>query len=166
MFERLVLAIDGSPAGGVGLSFVTAVARTHRSAVHVVHANLVVIAGRGVTAESGEYASRVVSDAVDQLGASGLEATGELVTVPYFHLGPRVAEVADRFGADAIVLGSHRLRGPGRLFGHGMRERITRATPLPVLVAPVPLRVGRMHRAGPVTGHRPLSPSGPPGPEG
>jgi nucleotide-binding universal stress UspA family protein len=161
MFERLVVAVDGSPASEVGLSFTTALALAHRSSVHVVHANALLATGRGVTSESHDAADQIVADAVCQLAESGIDASGEHVTVPYFRVGPRIARVADQIGADAIVVGSHRRRRLGRLFGQGVRERVTRATSLPVLVAPAPLRVGRVRRSAASRDLAILAPSGP-----
>jgi hypothetical protein len=40
---------------------------------------------------------------------------------------------------DAIVLGTRRLRGLDRLSGRGVRERVLRLSPLPVIAAPTPL---------------------------
>ena len=165
MFECLVLAIDESPAGEVGLSFATALARAHRSTVHVVHANVLLIGGRGATAETREQSTRIVGDAVGQLNEAGVDASGEDLVATHFHVGFRVARVADQVGADAIVLGSHRRRLFSRLLGRGVRERITRATSLPVLVAPSPLRMGRVDRRGSGDELRRLSTSGPAGPD-
>ena len=164
MFERLVLAMDESSAGEVGLSFATFLARTHRSTVHVVHANVLLLGGRGATAESGEESMRVVAAAVAQLHEAAVDATGEEFVAAYFHVGPRVARIADRIGADAIVLGSHRRHRFDRLLSQGVRERITRATSLPVLVAPSPLRVSRIHRGEARKGGRRLPASGLAGP--
>jgi nucleotide-binding universal stress UspA family protein len=165
VFERLVLAIDGSPSGEVGVSFATALARTHRSVVHVVHADVLLVAGRGASAPRGGDASWVVTEAVAQLLESGVEATGERITVAYHHLGAGVARVAERFRADAIVVGSHRHRGLDRVLSQGARGRITRSTSLPVLAAPAPLQLARVHRPGLRTGSRPLSAAGPLPPE-
>jgi len=163
MFECLVLAIDESPAGEVGLSFATALARAHRSTVHVVHANVLLIGGRGTTAETREQSTRIVGAAVGQLNEAGVDASGEQFVATYFHVGSRIARVAEHVGADAIVLGSHRRRFFNRLLGRGVRERITRATSLPVLVAPSPLRVGRVDRRRSGGDPRPLSARGPAG---
>jgi nucleotide-binding universal stress UspA family protein len=163
MFERLVLAIDESPAGEVGLSFATALARAHRATVHVVHANVVVAAGRGISTPTHDHSSRLVDDAVAQLQQADVDASGEELVAAYFRVGACVARVADRVGAGAIILGSHRHRRIHGLIAGGMRERITRATSLPVLVAPSPLRVGRMHRRSVAADLRRLSPSGPSG---
>jgi nucleotide-binding universal stress UspA family protein len=145
VFERILLAIDDTTSGEVGISFATAMAHKFGASVHVFHANEYVIGGRGVTMETGDEASRLVERSVAQLRADGVEATGELVLANCFTLGPRIAEAAGRTEADAILLGSRRHRKFTRLLGRGIRERVIRSTPLPVLTAPSPLKV---------TGHR------------
>ena len=122
MFQRFLLAIDETTAGELGVSFASALARENGASVHVFHANEFLLGGRGVTVETHEEAAHVVDSAVDQLRAAALA------------------------GADAIVMGSHRHRRFVRLFGRGIRERVTRITPLPVLTAPSPLKLGRRRR--------------------
>ncbi|HEX3459760.1 MAG TPA: universal stress protein [Acidimicrobiales bacterium] len=146
MFERFLLAIDDTSAGDVGISFATALARKHGASVHVFHANEFILGGRGVTAETNAEATRLVENAVDQLRAAGVEATGECVLANVFTLAPRITEAASRSGANAILFGSHRHRWLTRFLGKGVRERVTRMTPLPVLTAPSPLKIsGRRH---------------------
>ncbi len=142
MFERFLLAIDETPASEVGISFATALAKSRQASVHVFHANEFLIGGRGVTVETQDEADRRVENAVDQLREAGVDATGEVGLANVFSLAPRIAEAASRWGADAILLGSQRHRVLPRLFGGGVRERVTRMTPLPVLTAPAPLKLG------------------------
>jgi len=146
MFERFLLAIDETAASEVGISFATALAHRHRASVHVFHANEFLLGGRGVTVETHVEADRLVERAVDQLREAGVEATGEVALANVFTLAPRIAEAASKAGADAILLGSQRHRTLTHLFGRGVRERVTRMTPLPVLTAPAPLKLGRRHR--------------------
>jgi nucleotide-binding universal stress UspA family protein len=146
MFQRFLLAIDETPAGELGVSFASALARQTGASVYVFHANEFLVGGRGVTVETHEEAARVVDGAVDQLRAAGVEASGECALANCFTLAPRIADAATLAGADAIVMGSHRHRRFVRLFGRGIRERVTRMTPLPVLTAPSPLKLGRRRR--------------------
>jgi nucleotide-binding universal stress UspA family protein len=141
MFERLLVAIDDTAASEVGISFATALAHRYGASVHVFHVNELLVGGRGVTMETDGEARRLVDDAVRQLQDSGVEATGEYEVANCFTLAPRIAEAASRSGADAIVLGSQRRRRLPRLFGRGVRERVTGVTPLPVLTAPSPLKL-------------------------
>jgi nucleotide-binding universal stress UspA family protein len=48
-----------------------------------------------------------------------------------------IAEAASAFGADVIVLGCDRRRLSRHRLAHSLRERLARATELPVLIAPV-----------------------------
>jgi nucleotide-binding universal stress UspA family protein len=48
-----------------------------------------------------------------------------------------IADAASAFGADVIVLGCDRRRLSRHRLAHSLRERLTRATAVPVLVAPV-----------------------------
>jgi nucleotide-binding universal stress UspA family protein len=142
MFQRLLLAIDGSDAGPVAISFAIAMA-SPGTAVHVVHVNQYQVGGRGLTIETGEEACRPVQVAVTELLAAGVRATGVVCTSTCFAVADRIVAEADRWAADAIVLGSHRRRGGRRLLGQGVRARITRLSQLPVLTAPAPLKVIR-----------------------
>ncbi len=146
MFERILLAIDETPAGEMAVSFATALARGNGSSVHVVHVNLVLLGGRGVTLETYEQAGRVQATAVDHLHAAGVEATGEAFAATSFALATRIARVAAAVDADVVVLGSHRRRRLGRMASRGVRERLSRATSLPVVTAPPPLKLGRHRR--------------------
>jgi nucleotide-binding universal stress UspA family protein len=56
-----------------------------------------------------------------------------------------IAEAAERFGADVIVLGLDRTRLAGHRFATSLREQIMRATDVPVLVAPTPQSDGKRH---------------------
>jgi|HubBroStandDraft_3_1064219.scaffolds.fasta_scaffold838168_1 nucleotide-binding universal stress UspA family protein len=148
MFHRFLLAIDETTAGELGVSFATALARQNGASVHVFHANEFLLGGRGVTIETRDEAARIVDSAVDQLRGAGIKASGECALANCMTLAPRIADAAARSGADVIVFGSHRHRRLPRLFGRGVRERVTKLTPLPVLTAPSPLRLGR-RRGGP-----------------
>ncbi len=141
MFQRFLLAIDETTAGELGVSFATALARQHGASVHVFHANEYIFGGRGVTIETHDEALHLVDAAVGQLRAAGVEATGECTLANCFTLAPRIADAAAHCGADAILFGSHRHRRLTGLFSKGIRERVTRITPLPVLTAPSPLKL-------------------------
>ena len=141
MFQRLLLAIDDSPATEAGTSFVLALARQRGSAVQVLHVNQFITGGRGMTVLSEREAERLVEGAVGELRAAGVSASGIVMRATCFDVGSRIAEAAARFGADAIVVGSRRRRRLSRFLGHGVREAIVASSALPVLTAPAPLRV-------------------------
>jgi nucleotide-binding universal stress UspA family protein len=142
MFQRLLLAIDGSDAGPVAISFTIALAPPG-TVVHVVHVNQYQVGGRGLTVETGDEACRPVHDAVTDLLAAGVQATGFVCTSACLGVADRIVAEADRWAADAIVVGSRRFRGGRRLLGQGVRARVIRLSQLPVFIAPAPLKLSR-----------------------
>jgi nucleotide-binding universal stress UspA family protein len=143
MFERILLALDDSPAGEVATAFAGALAQRAGTAasVHVLHVNEGLVGGHGLTLRTRQEAIDLVTAAVRQLADVGVRAGGSIWVSTYRDVPGRiVAEAAER-SAGAIVLGSNRRRRWGRLFSAQVRERTTRLTSLPVLVAPAPLKV-------------------------
>ena len=87
----------------------------------------------------------LLTDAVVQLRAAGVDASGSAVSATSMDVGTRIADTAANVRADLIVLGSRRRRGLARLSAGGVREQVTRETWLPVVTAPAPL--GKISRA-------------------
>jgi nucleotide-binding universal stress UspA family protein len=141
VFDRLLLALDDSPAGEVATLFAVALARRTGASVHVLHVNERLVGGNGVTLRSGTESTALVSEAVQQLADAGVRAAGSVRVSSYRSVPERIVSAAFERSADAIVLGSTRNRWLGRLFSARVRERTTRLTALPVLTAPAPLRV-------------------------
>jgi nucleotide-binding universal stress UspA family protein len=141
MFDRLLLALDDSPAGDVATLFCAALARRSDAAVHVLHVNERLVGGNGVTLRTRQESTDLVEAAVRQLAESGVRASGSVCVSTYRAVPQRIVGTALERSADAIVLGSTRSRRLGRLFSARVRERTTRLTALPVLTAPSPLRI-------------------------
>jgi nucleotide-binding universal stress UspA family protein len=66
-----------------------------------------------------------------------------------------IADAASAFGADVIVLGCDRRRLSRHRLAHSLRERLARATELPVLVAPVEAPAAGRGQAQPEADHDP-----------
>jgi nucleotide-binding universal stress UspA family protein len=146
MFQRILLALDAGDAGAVATSFTVALARKCDAAVHVVHVNEYLVGGRGLTTESPTEAANVVADALRDMHAVGLSATGVTYRTTVFDLPAAISDLACQVQADAIVVGSRRRRfSPFRR--RRIRERIARRSPLPIITAPAPLRVRKRSRA-------------------
>jgi nucleotide-binding universal stress UspA family protein len=142
MFNSILLAIDDSPSVPAAVSFAIAMANDSGASVHVVHVNEFLVGGRGHTVESPQEAARVLDEAVSELRAAGVAATGVVLTSNCFNVSRHIAAVARDKAADVIVVGSRRRSRLGGLRGTGIREKITGLTPLPVVTAPPPLKVG------------------------
>jgi nucleotide-binding universal stress UspA family protein len=141
MFDRILLALDDSPAGEVATVFAAALARRTGATVHVLHVNERLVGGNGLTLRSRHEAAELVTAAVEQLVDAGVCAGGSVRVAAYRGVPRRIVEAAQDRKSDAIVLGSNRSRHLGRLFSAQVRERTTRLTALPVLTAPSPLKV-------------------------
>lgn len=151
MFHQLLVAIDDTASAPVALSFATALARIEGASVHVLHANRLLVGGRGFTELTDTQATALVDTAVLQLLEQGVDATGSVSRATSFSIGRVIADAAWSRQCDAIVLGSHRPTRWSRMahpFGRGTRERITRSSSLPVLTAPAPLEVPSGRRRG------------------
>ena len=142
MFNRIVVATDGSESGEAAVSFTTALAQ-HGATARVVHVNELLVGGRGVAAESELEAMDIVDRAVARLRGAGVDADGVHHLANCFTVPDRIAVAAHDFGADVIVFGSKRRRRFLRFGGAGVRERVTALTGLPTLTAPAPLAVPR-----------------------
>lgn len=144
MFDRILLTLDDSPAGEMALLFAGALASRTGASVHVFHVNERIVAGNGANLRTREEVSELVTNAVRQLDAMGVRASGSASVSTYRGVPGRIVAKASEMEADAIVLGSTRNRRWGRFFAAQVRERTTRLTSLPVLTAPSPLRVSSM----------------------
>jgi nucleotide-binding universal stress UspA family protein len=141
MFDRILLALDDSPAGEVATLFAAALARRTDATVHVLHVNERLVGGNGVALRSREEATALVSGTLEQLAEAGVRASGSVCVSAYRGVPSRIVATALERSAGAIVLGSTRNRRLRRLFSGQVRERTTRLTALPVLTAPAPLKV-------------------------
>lgn len=147
MFERILLALGADDSGSVATAYTICLARHSGAAVHVVHVNEYLMGGRTLTTETQEEAAACVAAALREMRAAGVRATGVTYCATSFDVGHTIADVAENFGADVIVCGSHRRRGPA--LRRGVRHKLARATPLPILAAPAPLKVRRRAKVPP-----------------
>jgi nucleotide-binding universal stress UspA family protein len=145
MANRLLVAIDDSKCAQPAIDHASAMARRDGASIHVLHVNTRPIGGRGFTVLTRGEADALVRAGLDQLGELGVEATGSVSTTLPFYIAEAIVDVALEKGCGAIVLGSARRRGPARLFGQGVRERVVRLSPLPVIISPAPLHVPARH---------------------
>jgi nucleotide-binding universal stress UspA family protein len=148
MFDRILFALDDTPAGEMATLFVSALATRTGAAVHVFHVNEFQVGGRGLTLRTHQEVTDLVTGVVHQLAEREVNAGASVRTAPYRRVPAEIAAAARERRADVIVLGSHRHRRLGRLFSTQVRERTTRLTSLPVLTSPSPLEVTSLPGAG------------------
>lgn len=135
--DRILLALDYSEQSDAALQAVADLDAPD-STVMVVHALGMAALGAPVyISEPEEEARNLLGRAVEQLDAAGKSATWQLLT----GVGPlpeRIAEAADAFDADMVVMGSRRLTGLGGLILGSVAHGVIRQTQRPVLLADRP----------------------------
>ncbi|GLY28830.1 universal stress protein [Kineosporia sp. NBRC 101731] len=138
MFERVLVAVDGSPcsddAFGVARAMVNRELGHELTVVHVARS----VNGRPlVTADDLDLRERL-GQSVSKLLAEGVKTRMETPTA--FHGGPAfaIAEVADEVDADVIVVGARGARTAGGEVLGDVPVRLLRNAGRPVLVIPMP----------------------------
>lgn len=140
MFNRILVAVDGSDKSEEALGAALDLARRNDGRVRIVHAvhELAFLGGAQYSAaaldSARERATDLLAAAMARAKAAGVQAEQHLIDAPSEGLGRSVAEAATAWDADAIVVGTHGRGGIERaLLGSGA-EQILRAAPVPVLV--------------------------------
>ena len=139
MFNRILVAVDGSPTSNKALVAALQLAREGGGSVRLLHAfdDLVYLTGYEYSAELIQqcrgYGEKVLQDALAIARAAGIPADTKLVDAPERRLGDVVAEEARQFEADLIVVGTHGRRGIGRVLLGSGAEQVIRLAPVPVL---------------------------------
>ena len=139
MWDRLLLAIDQSASGQAALSLATGLAASSRAGIVVLHIRERSPYVKVPPLETMHEAWELVDDAVEELHFDGIDACPVVHSAGQHQVAGLIVREAGRWSCSAIVLGSTRLRGVRRINGGGVRERVIRGSPLPVLLAPPPL---------------------------
>lgn len=129
-FRRMLVAIDESQSAQAAVGLVAEWVDGPGADVRLVQ----------VTEErkhGGDRASSVVDPSALE-SAHRLMVSGPSLGARNRQVVQGIAQAAEAFGADVIVLGFDRPRLAGHRLAPSLRERIMRATDLPVLVAPSP----------------------------
>lgn len=142
MYQRIMVAIDGSATAERGLEEAMKLARDQKAQLAIVHViDLVITYGAGqlignYVEVAREFGKEVVARALEKARAAGLAPeiqSPEIVTAGY-HVADTVAQLARDWKADLLVVGTHGRRGVSRLLVGSVAERIVRVAPCPLLL--------------------------------
>lgn len=139
MYKRILVPVDGSDSSNKALVAALQMARESGGRLRVVHAldELAYLSGYEFSADllkvAGEYATRVLDEALAMAKSAGVPADAKLMQSPGTRLGDLVAEEARSWEADLIVVGTHGRRGMGRVLLGSGAEQVLRLAPVPVL---------------------------------
>jgi nucleotide-binding universal stress UspA family protein len=143
MYQKILVAVDGSPPGSLALEEAIRLARelgARLRILHVVDEGLVVspdvpsVNLSEVEASLLADGKSLVEAAKSRAHAAGVEAETVLLEEMGSRAGARILEQARQWPADLIVCGTHGRRGIGRLLVGSDSEYVVRHTPVPVLL--------------------------------
>lgn len=142
MYQRIMVAVDGSNTSQRGLSEAINLAKDQHAVLAIVHVVDLVIARSGgqflnVFVESTRSISQeVVEQARKTAHDAGIEPeirTPEIVTGGY-HVSETIAEFAREWHADLLVVGTHGRRGITKMLMGSVADGIVRLAPCPLLL--------------------------------
>jgi len=140
MYKRILVPVDGSDTSNRALVAALQMARDAGGRVRIVHAldELAYVPGYDYGGDllriAREQAAKVVQDAEAVAKSAGVPCESKLVEAPGRRLGDVVAEEAQSWDADLVVVGTHGRRGMGRVLLGSGAEQVIRSAPVPVLV--------------------------------
>lgn len=102
MFEKILLAVDGSAHSTQATAAASEIATKSGGTVHVLHVHE---AGLVLPVETNTEAQSVVDQAIKQLEADGVEVSGQAVSARAGSVAPTIIDAARSFGCDLIVMG-------------------------------------------------------------
>jgi nucleotide-binding universal stress UspA family protein len=143
MYTKILVPVDGSETSLQGLRHAILLAKDQKAALrllHVVH-DYLVAEGRHGLVKSGEllkelreHGQAILNEAVASARKQGVAADTETVESPMGPVGAAIAEYAEQWPADLIVIGTHGRRGIRRLVMGSDAEYVVRTTRVTVLL--------------------------------
>jgi nucleotide-binding universal stress UspA family protein len=139
MFKRILVPVDGSDTSTKALVAALQLAREANGRVRILHSfdELAYLSGYETGVDvlqiARDGAGKLLRNLMDVAKASGVPADSRLVELPGQRLGDIVAEEAQAWEADLVVVGTHGRRGVGRVLLGSGAEQVIRRAPVPVL---------------------------------
>lgn len=136
MFERIVLAVDGSEESHEAIRTAIELAKTSRGEILVVHVHAK-DAGFQVKddVESRPEAQMLIEAACDLVKKADVPVVGDLRSARADKVADEVIAAAADFGADCIVVGSRGAGPVSEMFLGSVANRVTHRARCPVVVA-------------------------------
>ena len=135
MYDRIVVAVDGSDCAARAVSVAGDLAEAFGGEVVVVHlAETIAAWTLAMEAETPEEAGDLADRAVRSLKDRGISARGEVHSTVRGAVAHRIVELAEAVGADLIVMGSRGLSDITGLLLGSVAHRVLHQARVPVLV--------------------------------
>ncbi|MFB0619584.1 universal stress protein [Streptomyces sp. AGS-58] len=137
MFQRILVAVDSSPARRSAVRLAGDMARLTGAKVTVLH---VAVSVADLTAvvplEDDAEAKAVLDEAVTALRDAGIDAEGAVVSALNTQIATTISSAAEAYLADLLVLGPHHHGLLETLFSPRVSDAVVHAGRTAVLLAP------------------------------
>ncbi|MBI2237930.1 MAG: universal stress protein [Actinobacteria bacterium] len=135
MFEKILLAVDGSEHSKRAADAAADIAKKSGGEVLVFHVREVEM-GRGTypAVETPSEAADLVNGVVHELHAAGVTARGDARSAPFGRAAHDIIDEAKTFGADVIVMGSRGLSDFSAMLVGSVAHKVIHLSECPVLV--------------------------------
>ncbi|WER49089.1 universal stress protein [Cupriavidus sp. WKF15] len=144
MYQRILLAVDGSQSSDLALSQAIILASATGAEVKALFVaddsdaffDAAYFDARAVMEGILAYGRKALAEAADKLEAAGIRHTTQLVEKPVApgQISSTIVAQADTWSADLIVLGTHGRRGVRRMLMGSVSEGVVSKTSRPVLL--------------------------------
>jgi nucleotide-binding universal stress UspA family protein len=139
LFEKVMVAIDGSPYTESALTAAEGLAAKSGCAIEVVHVHehdsAPSKAGTAPDLERGDEAQALVDGAVARLNTQGVTVTGTVLHAQTRDVARAIIEAADNGGADMIIVGRRGLSSFTAMIVGSVSNKLIHVARVPVLVA-------------------------------
>jgi len=139
MFEKVLVAVDGSQFSEAALVAAEGFAAKAGSAVEVVHVHehdlVPSKAGMSPDLERMDEAKAVVDGAVERLKAKGVTVTGHLLQAQTRDVPRAIIEAAEANGADLIIVGRRGLSSLTGMLVGSVSNKLIHVAKVPFMVA-------------------------------
>jgi nucleotide-binding universal stress UspA family protein len=140
LFKKILVPIDGSDTADKAMRMALDMARESLASVRFMHVidddryfNSYEFSAE-LRTDALDSAKKLLQNAMDAAAALGVNADTQLINKPGQRLGENVADEAQSWGADLVVVGTHGRRGLGRMLLGSGAEQVVRLSPVPVLM--------------------------------
>ena len=139
MFERILVAVDGSPFSDAALATAAGLATKVGAEVDVIHVHEHEMphskAVHLAELESPTEATVVIAAATTKLTAQGVHAQGHVLEADTHDVARRIIEFADASNAGVIIVGSRGLSTLTGMLVGSVSNKLVHVAKVPVLVA-------------------------------
>jgi nucleotide-binding universal stress UspA family protein len=142
-YRRILVAIDGSDTSRRALAEALQLAKDGKSALRVLHVLDLVTFSTDTPSGFAAYedalrvgGEQMLSDASDMAEKAGVKCETKLLELEEHgrRVAEEIAQAAEEWRAELIVIGTHGRRGMSRLFLGSVAESLARIAPAPVLL--------------------------------